>query len=117
MIDHGAPPSTPLARVITLAGRWKNITLTMISNTLNTAVVFCRPNLVFESKDVSACSLCDAGSMSLLCSGLYINIINIIDCYDSDEILRYLHVQAEPLMRNFLRLMLTYGNHYFLLHQ
>ena len=52
--SHGVTPSTPLYRVMTLVGRWKNITLTMTLKTLKTAVDFYRPNLVFEAKDVSA---------------------------------------------------------------
>ena len=42
-----APPSTPLARVVTQKGRWKYITPNIISKTLKTAIMFCGPNMGF----------------------------------------------------------------------
>ena len=89
----------------------------MILKTLKTSIYFCRPKLVFEAKDVSALSLCADGDMALLLSGVDINTIKPIGLWTSNEILKYLHVQADPLMRNFSRTMLTHGKHYFLPHQ
>ena len=63
--SHRAPPSTPLARIMTLLGGWENITPTMISNILKTAVGFCGINMVLEAKDVYAHSLRNAGDMVL----------------------------------------------------
>ena len=59
---HKAPPSTPLARVMTLADIFEKKP-TMISKTLKTNVGFFGPNLGFEAKDVSALSLRAAGAM------------------------------------------------------
>ena len=89
----------------------------MISNTLKTDIGFCGPTLGFEVKDVSDRYLCSAGAMDLLCTGVDSNIIKLIDRWQSDNILSYLHVQAEPLMRNFSLLILTRGNYIFLPHQ
>ena len=88
-----------------------------ISKTPNTAVGFCGPNLVFESKDVSARSLLTTCAMALLYSGVDRNIIKMIGRWRKDEMLRYLQVQAEPLMRNFYWIMLINGNDSFLLQQ
>ena len=55
--------------------------------------------------------------MALLCSGIDSDIIKVIGRWCSNKILRYLHVQAEPLMRNFSRVMFTHGKYSFLLHQ
>ena len=89
----------------------------MILNTLKTAVGFCRLNLGFNAKDVSARSLRATGVMAFLCSRLDSNIINLVGLCRRNKMIRYLHVQAEPLMRNFLRLMITHGNYPLLPHQ
>ena len=89
----------------------------MISKTLNTAVGFCRPNQGFEAKDVYTQSPRVAGAMALLCSIVDRKIIKMSGHWRSDKMLRYLHVQEEPLMRNFLWIMLTHGNYSFLRHQ
>ena len=57
-------------------------------------------HLGFTYKDVSAQSLPAAGAMELLCSGVENDIISLIGRWRSDKMMRYLHVQAEPIMRN-----------------
>ena len=71
LISQVDTPYTPLARVI------KNITPTMISKFLKTAVGFCGTNVGFEAKDVSALSLCAAGSMALIFSVVDTDIIKL----------------------------------------
>ena len=100
-----------------MVGRWENITPTVILKTLKTAVGFCRPNLGFKANDISPHSLNVDGAMALICSGVDSDIIKIIGHWHSDKILRYLHVQADPLMRNLSQLMLMHGNYSFLPHQ
>jgi hypothetical protein len=48
--------------------------------------------------------------MALLCSDIDTNIIWLIGRWRSDEMLWYLHVQAEPLMREFASRMLHRGD-------
>ena len=55
--DNKTPPSTPISRAMTTAGRWKYITPTIIYKNLKTTVVLCGSNLRFEAKDVFAHSL------------------------------------------------------------
>ena len=55
--------------------------------------------------------------MDLLCLGFGINIIKLIGLWISNDIIRYLHIQAEPLMSNFSQIMLMHVNYYFLTHQ
>ena len=95
---------------MTLEGRWENIKPTIMSNTLKTAIKFCGLNLVFEANYVSDQYLCAVGDMLLLCAGVNSDIINLIFRCHSIEIIRYLHIQAEPFMRNFSSLMLAYGH-------
>ena len=49
--------------------------------------------------------------MALLCSGINKDIIRLIGRWRSDEMLRYLHLQAEPLMQGFSKQMVTHGNY------
>ena len=115
--SHEDPPSTPLARVMTPERSWENITPTMILKTLNNTVGFCGPNLGLESKDVSVRTLPTTDAMVFLYLGVDSKIIKLIGCWHIDNMLRCLHVYAEPLMRNFLRLMITHGNYSFIPHQ
>ena len=73
-------------------------------------------HLGFTHKDVSARSLREAGAMALLCSGVYTNIISLIGRWRSNKMMRYLHVQADPIMRNYSKLMISHGNYNLLSH-
>ena len=47
--------------------------------------------------------------MALLCANVDTDIIRLLGRWRSDEMLRYLHLQAEPIMRNFAPKMLSGG--------
>jgi hypothetical protein len=49
--------------------------------------------------------------MALLCAHVDMDTIRLIGRWRSDEMLRYLHVQAAPLMRGFAARMLAGGNY------
>ena len=49
--------------------------------------------------------------MALLCAHVDTDIIRLVGRWRSDEMLRYLHVQAEPVMRQFANLMVIGGNY------
>ena len=72
-------------------------------------------HLGFTHKYVSARSLWAAGAMALLCSGVDTNIISLIGLCRSDEMLRYIHVKAKPIMRNYSKLKIHHGNYNLLL--
>ena len=112
--EHGAVPDTPLA-VYYLNGHWCRVSPADITNTLRTAVLAVGPaHLGFTPADVSARCLRAAGAMALLCAHVDTDVIQLLGRWRSDEMLRYLHLQAEPVMRNFSRLMLAGGH--FALH-
>ena len=90
---------------------WVNITPTDISRTIKDGVQFLGPSLVFTPKYVSARSLHMDGSMALFCSGVDTNIIKLVSCWRSDKILRYLHVQVDPLMRKFANSVVQSGSY------
>ena len=117
MSNNVAPVSTPLSRVMMPNGGWKHITPQIISMILTTAINFFRTDLVFEAKDVSTRFLCGAGTMDPLCTGININIINLIGRCCNNEMLHYLNVQAETIIRSFPSLMLSDGTYSFVPHQ
>jgi hypothetical protein len=48
--------------------------------------------------------------MALVCANVDADRIRLLGRWKSDEMLRYLHVQAEPVMRHFSSPMLAGGN-------
>ena len=83
----------------------------MITKVLKGAVSLSEENLGFLPKDISARSLQAAGAMAVLCSFIDTDIIQLIGHWRSDKMLRYLHLQSEPLMRGFSKQMVTHGNY------
>jgi hypothetical protein len=108
--EHNATPDTPLASYFE-APKWFRITPSQITTALRSAVATFDPNtLGFNPTDVSARSLRAAGAMALLCAHVDTDIIRLVGRWRSDEMLRYLHVQAEPVMRDFSKRMLADGD-------
>jgi hypothetical protein len=110
---HNADFTDPIARYFHHE-RWVNITPGDITHTLRSAVTFLGPALGFLATDVSAKSLRASGAMALFCAKVDSDTIRLIGRWRSDEMLRYLHVQAEPVMRHLSPLMLHQGS--FVLH-
>jgi hypothetical protein len=52
--------------------------------------------------------------MALKCANVNSDTIKLLGRWRSDEMLRYLHVQAEPLTRDFAAHMVRHGNYAFL---
>ena len=115
--QYGAPADTPLARFKTPRDRWTKMSLTMITSHLKAMVkLFAGTHLGFTHKDVSARSLQAAGDMALLCSGVDTDIISLNGRWRSNEMMRYLHVQSGPIMRNYSKLIISHGNYNLLPH-
>eukprot|EP00804_Cyclotella_cryptica_P015306 CCRYP_005414-RA/>CCRYP_005414-RA protein AED:0.57 eAED:0.10 QI:0/0/0/1/0/0/2/0/539 len=105
---HSAPPDVPLAR---LFNSNSHITASVITSTLRDAVTLLGPELGFLPSDISARCLCASGAMAFLLGQVDTDIIWLIGRWRSDEMLRYLHVQAAPLMQDYARKMLMAGNY------
>jgi len=111
----GAPPTQPLASYVSpSSGSPTLISPSDITQFLRFTVDTMGPAYGFTSADISARSLRSAGAMALLCANVDSNRIQLLGRWRSDEMLRYLHVQAEPLMRSFASRMLA-GGHFTLL--
>ncbi|KAL3817789.1 hypothetical protein ACHAXA_005822 [Cyclostephanos tholiformis] len=101
---HVAAPDTPIARVFNSV---QSVTLATITSCIREAVAFLGPDLGFLPSDVSARCLRAAGATALLLAQVDPDVIRLIGRWRSDEMLRYLHMQAYPLMRDYARCMLS----------
>ena len=106
--QSNAPPTTPLSRCFP-GQTHHSITPNDITKALRQAVTYLGPSLGFLPTDVSARCLRAAGANALLCANVDTDIIRLLGRWRSDEMLRYLHLQAAPVMNNFSRLMLAGG--------
>jgi hypothetical protein len=107
--SHNAGPLTPLATV------FHDDTITLIKPALITeaiklAVTFLGPSLGFLPSDVTARCLRAAGANALLCAGVDTDVIRLLGRWRSDEMLRYLHAQAGPVLKDFSKKMLAGGS-------
>ncbi len=105
---NSAPPDVPLARLFNQTSR---ITASVITSTLREAVTLLGPELGFLPSDISARCLRASGAMALLLGQIDTDIIRLIGRWRSDEMLRYLHLQAAPLMQDYARKMLMAGDY------
>ena len=69
------------------------------------------PSIGFTKEDISARSLRAAGAMALLCANVDHDRIKLVGRWRSDAMLRYLHVQAQPVMKHFAKAMITDGEY------
>ena len=100
-----APRHAPLARVFTPQGV-QRVTPSLITKTLRDAVTYIGADLSFLASEVSARSLRAAGATALLVAKVDPDVIRLLGRWRSDEMLRYLHLSAEPVMSNFASKML-----------
>jgi hypothetical protein len=109
--SHNAPPTQPLASCYstTPAAQQQLIKPADITAALRFSTAVIGPTVGFLPADISARSLRAAGAMALLCAQVDTDVIRLLGRWRSDEMLRYLHIQAEPVMRDFARRMLVGG--------
>jgi hypothetical protein len=60
--------------------------------------------------DISVRSLRSSGAMALLCAKVDTDLIRLMGRWQSDEMLRYLHVQSFPIVAPFAAQMLHHGS-------
>ena len=106
--SNNAPATTPLSRVYVANGtRTQSVTPALITRVLRDTVTYLGTDLGFLPAEVSARSLRAAGAMALLVAKVDTNIIQILGRWRSDEMFRYLHLTAEPIMKQFASKMLN----------
>jgi hypothetical protein len=107
---YNAPPNSPLASYFAGGPNFSPIMPKDITEMLRLSTAAVGPSVGFLPADISARSLRAAGAMALLCAHVDSDTIRLVGRWRSDEMLRYLHVQAEPVMRDFSRRMLHGGD-------
>ena len=107
-----AAPSQPLASYLDpVDSALCRLTPADITSLLRLSVAVLGHAYGFRPADISARSLRAAGAMALLCADVDSDRIRLLGRWQSDQMFRYLHVQAEPLMRHFSSRMLQGGNY------
>lgn len=112
--EHNAAPDTPLGTYYNPTGISKTVTSDNITVTLRFSLQTFGQTLGINPSDISARSLRAAGAMALLCAHVDHDTIRLIGRWRSDEMLRYLHAQAQPVMHDFSRRMVQGGNYTFI---
>lgn len=107
----GAAPTTPLNAYRLPPETWQFVLPSDITTLLRRAVALLPPALTdFATRDISARSTRAGGAMAMLCGGIDSDRIRLIGRWRSDEMYRYLHVQAQPVMAGVAATMLRGGD-------
>jgi hypothetical protein len=106
---HGASPSTPLNAYTTPAGGRHYVLPHDITTLLRCAARRAPTDWGLSPSDISARSTRAGGAMAMLCAGIDSDRIRLIGRWRSDEMYRYLHVQAQPVMSGVAAAMLRGG--------
>jgi hypothetical protein len=65
------------------------------------------------TSDISARSLRAEGAMAMLVRSIDLNNIRMLGRWHSDAMMRYLHIQAQPIIGNYSSLMFNNGAYTF----
>lgn len=112
LVSHGSPPETVLASYVS---HQRNVQVVAkdITAVLRAAAAVYGPPYGYTAADVSARSLRAGGAMALFNSQVDSDTIRLLGRWQSDAMLRYLHLQAQPAMKGFARRMLQGGDYAF----
>jgi hypothetical protein len=110
-----ARPSTPLYAFFYHA--WFAISTANLTAELRNSVATLGAAMGLSPDDISIRSLRSSGAMALLCANVDTDRIRLLGRWRSDEMLRYLHVQAYPVVATLAPAMLRHGNFSLLQNQ
>jgi hypothetical protein len=111
---HSTPHSAPIASYYTPTGRRSPLRSNDVTDTLRNATAATQHLTGLSPKDITAKSLRAGGAMALLCGKVDHNLIQILGRWHSDSMVRYLHLQAKPVMQGFASKMFNHGSYSFL---
>jgi hypothetical protein len=86
----------------------------MLTQELHSAVASLGHLVSIAPMDISVRSLRSSGAMALLCANIDSDCICLLGRWHFDEMLRYLHVQAYPVVAHLAPTMLQHGDFSFL---
>jgi integrase len=104
---HHAPLTTPIYTVF--APTPTAITTSELTQRLRQACITIGATVGKSADDISIRSLRSSGAMALLCADVDTDKIRLLGRWRSDEMLRYLHVQALPIVAPLASLMVRHG--------
>jgi hypothetical protein len=110
---HHAPLTTPIYTYYT-HNRNQKVTTSMLTHQLRQTCTALGALVGVHPNDVSVRSLRSSGAMALLCADVDSDRIRLLGRWKSDEMLRYLHVQAMPIVAPLARLMVQHGSFSFI---
>lgn len=111
--QHNAPSNTPIYTYY--ASTCANSTYSSdLTWALRRAAAACYSTTGIDPTSISARSLRPGGATALLCARVDTDIVRLVGRWRSDEMLRYLHLQAAPLMQHYAQAMLTHGSFTFI---
>jgi len=105
---HRAPQHTPIYSFFD-GHRWRSVDAPKLTATLRAAATAVGAASGITATDISARSLRSSGAMALLCARVDSDVIRLLGRWRSDEMLRYLHVQALPILAPLASQMLHHG--------
>jgi hypothetical protein len=88
--DNTMHPLTPPCSQRGLGGAWRTIPVDQVTRLLRPSAE-CLPELNYEARDVTACSLHHGSAMALLLGGTDKDTIKLVGRWQSDAIFCYLH--------------------------
>ena len=107
------PRTTPLC-AYKEGTRLRHVTSNNVTLAIRAAMLLVDPDtLDILPHEVEARSLRAGGATALLCAGIDNNTIQLLGRWKSDAMLRYLHVQAAPIIRRLAALMYSNGSYTF----
>ena len=110
--SHQATPGTVLATYFHNNRTYK-VQAKDVTAVLRESARVLGPQYNFSEQDVSARSLRAGGAMALFNSNVDSDTIRLIGRWQSDAMLRYLHLQAQPVMQGFASRMLQGRDYVF----
>jgi hypothetical protein len=103
---NGAPPHTPIHCYYE---QFRGRQLRVPSSSINLLLRHSATLLGLDPADVTVKALRATGAMALITARIDSDLIRLLGRWQSDSMLRYLHVQAIPVLQNFARAMNLHG--------
>jgi len=91
-----------------------NIRDAHITKHLRRGAAFLRDHTGIDPQSITARSLRAGGAMALLCGRVDPDTIKLLGRWHSDAMMRYLHQEAQPIMKNLAKTMFHAGDYNFL---
>lgn len=109
------PHHLPIASYYTTEiHRLVRVTALDVTSRLKAAATALQPVTGIPAAEISARSLRAGGAMALMCANIDCNVIQMLGRWHSDSMIRYLHVQAQPIINRLSARMFNDGHYTFL---